>query len=101
MSREIFGKSSGSALTGLLTHYTRNPSQAPLPAGFRETGRGGQLFPSGSSAALLVIWGFRDSYRATARGARPDTKGQLPVGRRYDRTRLPCFSDGRLGPVSA
>src|ERR1035437_3982640 len=41
---------------------SRNPSQAPLPAGFRETGREGQLFPSGSSAALLVIWGFRDSY---------------------------------------
>src|ERR1035437_3469740 len=37
---------------------SRNPSQAPLPAGFRETGREGQLFPSGSSAALLVIWGY-------------------------------------------
>src|ERR1019366_8285392 len=54
-----------------------------------------------AAGVLLVGRGFHASYRATARGARPDTKGQLPVGRRYDRTRLPCFSDGRLGPVSA
>ena len=50
---------------------SRNPSQAPLPAGFRETGRGGQLFPSGSSAALLVIWGYINSYanKRTAQGS--------------------------------
>src|ERR1035437_9830355 len=76
-----------------------DPSEAP-PGRIQGNGRG-RLFPTGSSAALLVIWGFHASYRATARGARPNTKGQLPVGRRYDRRRLPCFSDGRLGPVSA
>ena len=36
-------------------------------AGFRETGRRGQLFPNGSAAALLVIWGFRDSNRTATR----------------------------------
>src|ERR1019366_1301786 len=49
----------------------RNPSQAPLPAGFRETGREGQLFPSGSSAALLVIWGYINRNGVGRTGALP------------------------------
>src|ERR1017187_8677183 len=40
-----------------------------LPAGFREMD-GGRLFPTGSSAALLVIWGFRDRNRLARRCTR-------------------------------
>jgi hypothetical protein len=57
--------------------------------------------PGAGLREQVVRRGFIARNRATARAARPDTKGQLPVGRRYDRRRLPCFPNGRLGPVSA
>src|ERR1035437_6036847 len=58
-----------------LRQTPRNPSQAPLPAGFRETGRGGQLFPNGSSAALLVIRGYINRNRPSRIGS-PDRRAQ-------------------------
>src|ERR1035437_3509021 len=53
MSREIFGKSSESALTGLLTHYTRyQPKRRPSPNQYFQW----VLMGSGRAPFVLVYW---------------------------------------------